>query len=274
MLPSEKIPSKEPEVEPAVLGRTMGRVDVLRRRFAARLIAGQDLQLVAKGKAPDALHPAVWERVRRETMTDSARVDAVYEAATQIVDRGIPGDLVECGVYRGGCSMAMALGLRAAGSTDRTIWLYDTFAGMTRPTELDVRLHDGQDALPKFEERATGQNSADWCAADVETVRANMRSTGYPENHLRFVVGPVEKTLLTDVPDCIALLRLDTDWYESTKVELEVLLPRLSPGGVLIVDDYNHWSGSRRAVDEYFSASERRPVMFPVGKSSVMATIG
>lgn len=252
----------------------MGRVVELRRRLASRLVAGQGLKLVPKGKAPDALHSDVWERVRGETMTDSARVDAVYEAARQVVDLGILGDLVECGVYRGGCSMAMALGIHAAGSTDRTIWLYDTFAGMTRPTELDVRLHDGQDALPKFEERATGQNSADWCAADVETVRANMRLTGYPEDQIRFVVGPVEETLRTTVPERIALLRLDTDWYESTKVELEVLLPRLSPGGVLIVDDYNHWSGSRRAVDEYFSRLARRPILFPVGKGSIVATIG
>ena len=172
-------------------------------------------------------------------------------------------------------AMAMALALRSVDATDRTIWLYDTFAGMTRPTDLDVRLHDGADALPRFEAAATGENSADWCAADLTTVRNNMRSTGHAEDHLRFVVGPVEETLRTkEIPQRIALLRLDTDWYESTRVELEVLLPRLSPGGVIIIDDYNHWAGSRRAVDEHFAAHAQRPIMFPVGKGSVIATVG
>lgn len=105
--------------------------------------------------------------------------------------------------------------------------------------------------------------------------RNNMRSTGHADDHLRFVVGPVEETLRTEkIPQRIALLRLDTDWYESTRVELEVLLPRLSPGGVLIIDDYNHWAGSRRAVDEHFTAHAQRPIMFPVGKGSVIATVG
>lgn len=252
----------------------MSRTDIIRRRLAERLVRDQGLKIVARGKAPEVLHPQVWEQVRAQTMTDSARVDAVYEATRQVAAQGISGDLVECGVYRGGCSMAMALALRFIGVEDRTIWLYDTFAGMTRPTDRDIRLHDGQDAMPKFEATAVGENSADWCAADLTTVRENMRSTGYPEDHLRFVAGPVEETLRTDaVPDQIALLRLDTDWYESTKAELEILLPRLSPGGVLIVDDYNHWAGARQAVDEYFASRSCRPIMIPVGKGSVVATL-
>jgi len=250
------------------------RVDALSRRLAERLVASQNLKVVRRGKAPDVLHEDVWERVRPHTMTDSARVDTVYEAARQVVHRGIPGDLVECGVWRGGCSMAMALALRSVNAVDRTIWLYDTFSGMTRPTNLDIRLHDGADALPQFEASATGENSAEWCAADLGTVQRNMRSTGHPAHLLRFVVGPVEETLRTDdIPDQIALLRLDTDWYESTRVELEVLLPRLSPGGVLIIDDYNHWAGLRKAVDEHFEGLSRKPIMFPVGKGSVVATV-
>lgn len=71
---------------------------------------------------------------------------------------------------------------------------------------------------------------------------------------LEFVIGPVEETLITKVPERIALLRLDTDWYESTRAELEYLYPRLVVGGVLIVDDYGHWKGARKAVDEYFAA--------------------
>lgn len=79
-----------------------------------------------------------------------------------------------------------------------------------------------------------------------------MADTGYPIERVRFVEGRVEDTLPVRVPDRISLLRLDTDWYESTRCELEHLFPKLVPGGVLIVDDYGHWEGCRRAVEEYF----------------------
>lgn len=251
----------------------VSRVNSLIRQVAERYLRSQGLKAVGLSKAPAMLHPDVWDQVRAHTMTDSARVDALYEAVRQIAEQAIPGDLVECGVYKGGCSMTMALALSSVDKADRTLWLYDTFAGMTRPTSHDVRIHDGKDAMPRFEELATSASTSSWCAADLDTVRANMRSTGYPDTHLRFIVGPVEETLQNSAPDRIAVLRLDTDWYESTKVELETLVPRLSPGGVLIIDDYNHWSGARRAVDEYFTGPRARPIFFPVGKSSVMATI-
>lgn len=224
-------------------------------------------------KPPRILHPEVWEAVRAHTMTDPPRIDALYAAVEQIVATGIEGDLVECGVYRGGCAMTMAMALRAAGAEERVIWLYDTFEGMTRPDGNDVRIDDGTPAAVKFEATATDENTSTWCAADLGTVRSNMLRTGYPAERLRFVVGPVEETLRTPpIPERIALLRLDTDWYESTRVELEVLMPRLVPGGVLIVDDYNHWAGSRRAVEEYF-ATRDRPILFPVGSSSVMGVV-
>jgi O-methyltransferase len=92
----------------------------------------------------------------------------------------------------------------------------------------------------------------------VEDVRRNMRSTGYDDSLVSYVVGPVETTIPAHAPDAIALLRLDTDWYESTRHELMHLYPRLSPGGILIVDDYGHWQGARRAVDEFLDATNAR----------------
>jgi hypothetical protein len=86
-------------------------------------------------------------------------------------------------------------------------------------------------------------------------VKETLRATGYPAERLHFVVGPVEETIPREVPPGIALLRLDTDWYESTKHELEHLYPLLADGGALIIDDYGHWEGCKRAVDEYFAAS-------------------
>jgi predicted O-methyltransferase YrrM len=82
-------------------------------------------------------------------------------------------------------------------------------------------------------------------------VQANLRSTGYPVERMRFVVGDVADTVPREAPERIAILRLDTDWYASTRHELEHLYPRLAVGGVLIVDDYGHWEGARLAVDEF-----------------------
>ena len=80
--------------------------------------------------------------------------------------------------------------------------------------------------------------------------------TGYPEEKIHFVQGRVEETIPASAPDSISLLRLDTDWYESTKHELVHLFPRLSPSGVIIIDDYGHWKGCRKAVDEYFDTGD------------------
>jgi len=97
-----------------------------------------------------------------------------------------------------------------------------------------------------------------WAVADIEDVRRNMASTGYPQDLVRYLKGPVEQTLpALGPPGPIALLRLDTDWYESTKHELMHLFPLVRPGGILIIDDYGHWEGARKAVDEYFAATGR-----------------
>lgn len=95
----------------------------------------------------------------------------------------------------------------------------------------------------------------------LEEVRSNLLGTGYPAERVTFVKGRVEDTLPRVLPGPIALLRLDTAYYESTKRELEQLYPLLVLGGVLIIDDYGHWKGARRAVDEYFAASGLRPFL-------------
>lgn len=146
--------------------------------------------------------------------------------------------------------MAMAYALLSRGVTDREMYLFDTFEGMSSPTEVDLD-YAGRSAKNKFERTRTADDRADWCAASVQDVLANLAHTGYPSERLHLVQGKVEDTLPDAAPEEIALLRLDTDWYESTKHEMETLYPRLTPGGVLIVDDYGHWQGSRQAVDEY-----------------------
>lgn len=145
------------------------------------------------------------------------------------------------------------------GEPDRPLWLFDTFEGMTRPesVDIDLRSRDAADQLAL--DRDPLAPDSPWCFSPLEEVRANLGSTGYPADALHFVPGPVEQTLPVADPGPIALLRLDTDWYRSTLVELEVLYPRLVQGGILIIDDYGHWQGCRRAVDDYF-AREQVPI--------------
>ena len=203
-------------------------------------------------------------QVRPFTMTSSERLWSLIRAVDYVVGDRIEGDFAECGVWRGGSIMTMALRLQELGVTDRPIWLYDTFGGMTAPTAEDVEAGTGRTAAEMLETTEVGDGNNVWCVASEDDVRANVTSTGYPVEEFRFVVGDVARTLHEQVPERISLLRLDTDWYESTRLGLEILYPRLSVGGVCILDDYGHWLGARQAVDEYFAAEGHRPFMHPI----------
>jgi len=188
-------------------------------------------------------------RVLPYTMTSPARIVAVCSAVRYVEANNIPGAFVECGVWKGGSSMAAALTFK----TPRPLFLFDTFAGMTDPTADDRHTASGQPAsamLRNADPRATIR-----CYSPLEEVKRNMASTGYPAADISYIKGKVEDTLPAAAPQQIAVLRLDTDWYQSTRHELEHLYPRLSPGGVLIIDDYGFWAGARKAVDEYFRDS-------------------
>ncbi len=195
---------------------------------------------------------AIVQRVAPFTLSGADRRASLLQAIDHVVRNGIAGDIVECGVWRGGSMMAVALALMARGDTSRHLYLYDTFEGMTEPTDAD-RSHTGEAASAQLERTTRGDGV--WCEAGLDDVRANLWSTGYPKDKLHFVQGPVEATIPGTMPHRIALLRLDTDWYESTRHELQHLYPLLAAHGVMIIDDYGHWQGARRAVDEYFAAS-------------------
>lgn len=175
---------------------------------------------------------------------------ALFKSIEYIVKNHIEGDFVECGVYKGGSTMLMAHTLRHFNQTNRKIYLYDTFEGMSSPTKRDVSI-DGKHAGELLDKGDKTTNEV-WCFSPIDEVRKNMESTSYPMDNLFFVQGKVEDTIPGTVPDRIALLRLDTDWYESTRHELQHLYPILSQNGVLIIDDYGYWRGAREAVDEYF----------------------
>jgi len=189
-------------------------------------------------------------RVQPFTMTTPPRIYALARAVEYVVGNAVPGAMVECGVWRGGSMMAVALTLRRLGVDDRDLYLCDTFEGMTEPGREDL-MHTGQRARDLLADEVTAAHYE--AAAPLDGVRKAVLDVDYPAGRIHFVQGPVEETLPREAPTEIALLRLDTDWYSSTRHELVHLYPRVAPGGVLIVDDYAYWQGARKAVDEYIA---------------------
>lgn len=191
-----------------------------------------------------------YKKVRPYTMTSPERIFSLCEAVKYIQGKNIEGDIVECGVWKGGSMMAIAETLLGVGDTSRDLYLFDTFEGMPPPTKDDVDIA-GVTAESLLDRSDKESDESVWCRATLDVVKKVLGSTGYPSEKVHFIKGMVEQTIPRFVPEKIALLRLDTDWYESTKHEMEHLFPRLSKGGVLIIDDYGHWQGARKAVDEY-----------------------
>ena len=175
----------------------------------------------------------------------------LVRAVDRVIEQRIPGALVECGVYMGGNIEVMIRALQRQGVIDRDVYLYDTFAGMPKPEERDDDALGAKACWDAHRTEEDGDRGSNWMKAGVELVRQRIDPLGYPDKHLHFVKGMVEDTIPATVPEKIAILRLDTDFYSSTKHELQHLYPRLSPGGILIIDDYGAFPGSREATDEY-----------------------
>lgn len=206
----------------------------------------------------DTCSVELWKKVKSRTMTSIERIDALRRAVEHIHVNSIPGDIVECGVWRGGSMMAAALTLKRL-STNRRLWLYDTFSGMTPPhrEDVDVTGRAAADLLASEDPNV----SNNWANSPIDDARQGLADVGYPTEYTQFIVGPVENTIPKFVPDVIALLRLDTDWFQSTYHELIHLWPKVTEGGILIIDDYGHWAGAKKAVDQYFAEQCLHPFL-------------
>ena len=203
------------------------------------------------------LHKNIFGKVKNNTMTSPERIYSLIEAVKYVEQHNIPGDIVECGVWKGGSMMAVAETLMNLRSSSRDLYLYDTYEGMSEPTEHD-KTYYGESASALLESDANKEKNLVWAYSALETVQHGMESTGYPKEKIHYVIGKVEDTIPATIAKQIAILRLDTDWYESTLHELIHLFPHLSRNGVLILDDYGHWQGARKAVDEYIQQHQIR----------------
>lgn len=212
---------------------------------------------IVKGGIPADMDPEfheIYKKVRPYTMTGIDRMYALYKSTEYIVKAKIPGDFVECGVWAGGSAMIIAYTLQNLGDTKRKIYMYDTYEGMTEPSKEDFNpFEDKAEVMSRFDDEQKDDHNT-WCYASLEDVKKNLSKTKYPKKNLIYIKGMVEETLPSkDMPKKIALLRLDTDFYESTKHEMEQLYPKIVRNGILLIDDYGHWAGSRKAIDEYLA---------------------
>ena len=201
----------------------------------------------------DEAQKSIISQVKPFTMTSPERIAALTEAVNYITRNNIQGSIVECGVWKGGSIMAVALALKNNNDPNRQLYLYDTFEGMPPAEDVDKNFQNEKAEALLHAESHKKEESVVWAYSTLEEVQNNVASVQYPKENIRYIKGKVEDTIPQTLPGTIALLRLDTDWYQSTKHELEHLYPLLVKGGVLIIDDYGFWKGARKAVDEYFN---------------------
>lgn len=214
----------------------------------------------------DEMAVPILRAVSPYTRTRREKKYALYLATRYVVENRIPGAIVECGVWRGGSMHIVARTLDAIGETNRELYLFDTFEGMTPPTDKDLTF-TGKPVSELLEGQP--KTARIWAVASLEDVQQGFEGVPYPRDRIHFVKGPVEETLPEQAPDQIAILRLDTDWYESTRHELVTLYDRLVPGGVLIIDDYGSFQGAKQAVDEFVAATGARLLLIPIGPGRI-----
>jgi O-methyltransferase len=202
-------------------------------------------------------------------------------AINYILNNNIEGVIIECGVESGNFEHIWINELMKNNAV-RDIYLYDTFAGLVEPTEHDYTCKDAKlYSMNKYQVHSCWESNIinekinKWCYTPLEKVQNRLNSTGYPQDRLHYVVGDVMETLKdkNNIPEKIAILRLDTDWYESSKYELEQMYDNVVTGGVIIFDDYYHWEGQRKATDEFFSSRNIEYDIVNIGNYKTSAII-
>jgi len=193
----------------------------------------------------------IYNKCQSRTMTTLNSISNLISATEYLSASKIQGAYVECGVWRGGSAMAYCLATLQKGLINRELYLYDTYQGYLSISKKDYEIQNGKSPTELFK-----RDENYLCSADLNDVKNGLQSTGYPIDMIHYIVGDVLETIPATIPSSIALLRLDTDYYDSTLHELENLFSLVSPGGVVIIDDYDYWNGSRQATDIFFGRLE------------------
>jgi O-methyltransferase len=247
--------------------KTAARLEAVAKRLEK--LAAKPAPVAAKPGFPDDFDEElrqIIKAVKPFTMTSPDKLHGLITATRYIARHNIKGDIVECGVWRGGSMHAVARTLDSVGDHSRDLYLFDTYEGMPPPSEKDTRM-DGTTAQELLDKGTRSQTI--WAYATLGDVKEGFASVPYPAERIHYVEGKVEDTIPDHAPESIALLRLDTDWYESTKHELEHLYSRLVSGGVLIIDDYGYWKGSQQATDEFLKTTGERLLLNRAGTGRI-----
>lgn len=194
------------------------------------------------------------KKTRGYTLTSHEKLYQLIGIVKYLIDNKISGDFVECGVWRGGSILAMIETLKLLKVDHIKIHLFDTFS-VNDMLETTAAIEEDK----PFE--SSGPVSLEQLSVDLESVKKLMRSTGYPQENIIFHVGRVEDTIPKSSIDSIALLRLDTDWYDSTRLQLESFYHKVENNGVVISDDYGYWEGHKKAVDEFLANNKLKPLL-------------
>jgi len=212
------------------------------------------LEKIAVRNKPNIEKYNIDEIVRNNTMVDKSRIAELSNSLDNVIKNRIEGDFVECGTWRGGLAALMVDKIKS-NSVEKQLWIYDTFQGMVEPSTAD-----GNTAIDEFNsKKISNSDYSNWCRATLDLVKNTISQVDENfDEYTKFIVGKVEDTLLEkqNIPNKISILRLDTDWYESTKIEFEVLYPLVCVGGIIIVDDYSTWQGSNKATEEFLSTQD------------------
>lgn len=192
------------------------------------------------------------------TMIGRKRLDNLQSCVEDVLRQGVPGDLIETGVWRGGATILMRAILKVYDAADRYVWVADSFVGLPEPNEEKYPA-DAKDRHHTYKQ----------LAISLEEVKSNFRVYGLLDEQVRFLKGWFKDTLPTAEIEQLAVIRLDGDMYESTMDGLVNLYPKLAVGGYLIVDDYGAVPACRQAIDDYRQKYNITEEIFPVDWTGV-----
>ncbi len=206
---------------------------------ARAALARLGVQIVRRGGDPAGRREGRGWPGYAETMVGMLRLDNVQHCVVDVIRQGVPGDLIETGVWRGGTTIFMRAILAAFEESERRVWVADSFQGLPAP---DPKYYPPGESLAL---------DLPWLAIDLEQVKNNFSRYGLLDAQVEFLPGWFADTLPSAPIEQLAVIRLDGDLYQSTMDAITALYPRLSPGGYLIVDDYGCIEECRRAITDY-----------------------